>query len=273
MSILLTDIIKFKDTEDCKLHLASWNGANQPLDIFVKDKAQWQQWNEYRSEKDDFNKKYIFSLIDFYPEKDTWLFGGIFEVLERSDKKQTNSYIVKLIESDSDLIGRLKVILKRPGRAKSLKFDNHLENIVVSEILKQPYSGELFCGYENINHDFSMMENIINTDRKDWRAALENIKGVYLIMDKSNGMKYVGSAYGDSGIWSRWKCYIKTGHGWNDEMTKIIKKESIDYARKNFIFSLLEYRSMKADDDTIIKRETYWKDILFSREPYGYNKN
>jgi hypothetical protein len=30
---------------------------------------------------------------------------------------------------------------------------------------------------------------------------LENVKGVYLIVDKSNGKMYVGSAYGDTGIW------------------------------------------------------------------------
>ena len=118
-----------------------------------------------------------------------------------------------------------------------------------------------------------MLETIFRANRPDWRAALENVKGIYLIADKSNGKKYVGAAYGDSGIWSRWLCYIETGHGWNDELTRLIRKEGIDYARENFRVSLLEYRPMKTDDTVIIERENFWKTALLSRAPLGYNKN
>ncbi len=83
---------------------------------------------------------------------------------------------------------------------------------------------------------------------------------------------YVGSAYGETGIWSRWGCYIGTGHGWNDELTKLIKIYGIDYARQNFQFSLLEYRSMKTDDNVIIEREQYWKRVLLTGT-FGYNRN
>jgi hypothetical protein len=31
--------------------------------------------------------------------------------------------------------------------------------------------------------------------KADWKAALENVKGVYLIVDRSHGKMYVGSAY------------------------------------------------------------------------------
>ena len=143
----------------------------------------------------------------------------------------------------------------------------------VSEILKEEFAGEVFCGYENINHDFSSLETIYKNTKQDWKAALENIKGIYLITDKRNGKKYVGSAYGDLGIWSRWYCYINTGHGKNDELTKLIKQKGIEYARKYFRFTLLEYRNMKTDDKIIIERESYWKEALLSRGQFGYNKN
>lgn len=143
----------------------------------------------------------------------------------------------------------------------------------ISEILKAPYSGERFPGYDNISFDFASLEAIFKTHRSDWKTALENIKGVYVIFDKLTGKKYVGSAYGDYGIWSRWSVYIETGHGWNDELTKIIEKEGIDYARKNFRITLLEYRSVRTDDNVIIERENYWKDALLSRGKFGYNKN
>ncbi len=118
-----------------------------------------------------------------------------------------------------------------------------------------------------------MLENIFAIQRADWRAALQNIKGVYLITDNSNGKKYVGSAYGGTGIWSRWRSYIDTGHGNNDELAKIVKTHGIDYARQNFQFALLEQRTTNTDDAAIIEREQYWKDVLMTREPYGYNKN
>jgi len=118
-----------------------------------------------------------------------------------------------------------------------------------------------------------MLESIFAIQRADWKAALENTKGVYLITDTSNNKRYVGAAYGVTGLWSRWGCYIYTGHGYNDELTKVIKKHGIDYARKHFRFALLEQRTMKTDDLVIIERETYWKNVLLTREPHGYNKN
>ena len=109
-------------------------------------------------------------------------------------------------------------------------------------------------------------------ERPDWKAALEKVKGIYLIVDKSNGKMYVGSAYGNAGIWSRLRCYVGTGHGWNDKLIKIIHSNGTDYARENFQFSVLELRSMRTDDRDILNRETYWKRVLQSRK-FGYNSN
>jgi hypothetical protein len=47
----------------------------------------------------------------------------------------------------------------------------------------------------------------------------------------------------------------------------------IDYAQQHFRFALLEQRTMKTDDLVVIERETYWKNVLMTRAPYGYNKN
>ena len=274
MSIKVTEILQIQNVNDYKLHLASWNGKDHPLDVFVRSKEEWEGWNTYKGQKNDFNRKYILSLIDVYREPDTWLFGGIYKVLSRSKQpKHDHFYTVKLDENSKELIGRLKVQFKRPGRIKALRLELYHDKLVLSEILKDCYTGEEFCGYEKINHSFRDIEKIIKTNKLDWKAALMNIKGVYLITDRSNGKRYVGSAYGDSGIWSRWACYVGTGHGWNDELTKITAEKGIEYARDNFVFSLLEYRSMRADDKTIIERESYWKEVLLSRGEYGYNKN
>jgi hypothetical protein len=73
--------------------------------------------------------------------------------------------------------------------------------------------------------------------------------------------KYVGSAYGEQGIWSRWENYVYTGHGWNEGLSLLIRETGIEYARRNFQFSILDFYSMRTDDQIIIDRETYWKRV------------
>jgi hypothetical protein len=69
------------------------------------------------------------------------------------------------------------------------------------------------------------------------------MKGIYVIVDRSNGKEYVDSAYG------------------------------VQYARDNFQLALLETLSMKSDQDSVIHRESFWKEVLFTRSKFGYNKN
>lgn len=271
--IPITNLIKINDPRKYKFHAARWNGGDQPLDVYVRDKNEWFKWNTWRSNKNEFSRQYIFSLIDFYPETDMWLFGGIIEVAKRSNIPHSHSYEIKEQIEYSAYVGRLKVKLEKPSRGRAFYLEHYFDKMIVAEILKQPYSGAYFPGYENINHDFNILTPIFINEKPDWKSALENVKGVYVIMDKSNGKKYIGSAYGDSGIWSRWSCYIGTGHGWNDELTKIIEQEGYDYAKNNFRLALLEYRSMKVDDKIIIERENYWKEVFLSRGKFGYNKN
>ena len=272
-SIPITNIIGIDAPHDFKLHAARWNGENQPLDVYVRSKEEWFKWNTWRSGKDEFTRKYIFSLIDFYHEKDTWLFGGIYEVIKRNSMPNSHSYEIKELQEYSVYIGRLKMKMKKPSRGRAFLLEKNLQDMFVSEILKQTYSGEVFPGYENIDHDFSILIQIFKDEHTGWKAALKNIKGVYVITDKSNGKKYVGSAYGDSGIWSRWSCYMGNGHGWNDELTKLIQEKGFEYAMNNFKLSLLEYRPMKTDDKDIFVRENYWKEVFLSRGKFGYNKN
>jgi len=252
-----------------KLHLACWNGKHHPLDVFVRDQAEWDGWNGWRGHRDDFGRPHILAFMEFYPEPETWLFGGIYDVVSRGADRHT----IRRQVATEPLIGRLKVRLKRPGRSKAFLLERYVEQLEVSELLRERYTGRAFPGYERISHPFHELEAIILNDRPDWKVALENVKGVYLVVDGSNGKRYVGSAYGDTGIWSRWRCYITTGHGRNDELAALIVKHGLDYARRHFRFVLLEYRSMKTEDHCIIEREVFWKDSLLSRLPFGYNRN
>lgn len=270
MSVIkLSEILNLENPSKYKAHCAIRGGDDHPLDVFARCREEWHGWNSYKTQKNDFNRKYIFSLMDYYHEKDTFLFGGIYEVL--SINEHENRYNIRLDKLASEFIGRLKINVKIP-RQRRLKLENIYNECIVSEILKEPYSGQEFSGYEDIDLPFKQIEIILKNEKPDWRAALQNIKGVYLISDIENGKQYVGSAYGEYGIWSRWQCYIETGHGWNDELTSLIQEKGFDYAKRNFKFTLLEYRSTKVDDQVIIDRETFWKKALLTRD-FGYNKN
>ena len=277
--ISISNLINIDEPENFKFHAARgyWDDGEkkwvEPLDVFVRDKNEWINWNRWRGKRDDFSRNYIFSLIKFYHESDMWLFGGIYEVLKDNEVQYSHSYEIKELDEYSVYVGRLKVRLENVPRGRAFYLENHIENMTISEIQKQSYSGEAFPGYEMINHEFRKLTPIFENENSDWKTALENVKGVYVVTDRSNGMKYIGSAYGDFGIWSRWSCYIGTGHGWNDELMKLIEKEGPDYARQNFILSLLEFRPMKTDDKVLIEREAYWKEVFLSRGEFGYNKN
>ncbi|MGI9310481.1 MAG: GIY-YIG nuclease family protein [bacterium] len=275
-AIPITNIIEIDNPEEFKLHVASWNGYEQPLDVYVQNPEEWDEWNTYsHGGNDTHSRKYILSLINFHHETYVWLFGGVYEIISRRQTSDGWRYETKKLEGHSKYVGRLKIMLEYASRQRSLCLESYLESMSVSEILKEPYSGEKFPGYENINHDFSELIRIFSREDPSWRTALENVKGVYVIMDKSNGKKYIGSAYGDSGIWSRWGEYMdSSGHGWNAKLMELIKQKGDGYAADNFIISLLEYRSMKTDDQVIIDREQHWKKVFLSQdERYGYNKN
>ena len=277
--VKLNDLFHFTDDEmrKYKIHLAAYNGYEQPLDVFARDREEWKGWNEWRGGKDDFNREYIIGLIPDYHKNDKYVFGGIFKVIKRYDDWQETEvgYKVELTNQFESLIGRLVVGFSRYQglRGRAFLLENFMDSMSIAEILENPYEGEEFPGYDNVRIDFSSLELLVQNQKTDWRVALENVKGIYLIVDKFNGKKYVGSAYGDSGIWSRWCTYINTGHGYNDELVMLIEKKGIDYARKYFQFAILELRSMKTDDDTIINRESFWKEVLLTRGSFGYNKN
>lgn len=113
----------------------------------------------------------------------------------------------------------------------------------------------------------------MRNSRPDWRAALASVKGVCLISDVRTGKRYVGSAYGDQGIWSRWSDYIATGHGGNAELRTLANDPTLEYCRKSFRFALLECRPGPTPDEVVLAREAFWKRVLLSRGEHGLNRN
>lgn len=271
MTIPLDDILRISSPSRYKLHLASRNpDGEQPLDVYVADPREWIGWNEWRGKRDDWNRPRVLSFLDFYPRRNAWLFGGCFEVV----KRHKDRYELRGQSEFDQYTGRLIASFHRYQgmRGRAFRLERYLDQFEVDEILPTRYAGEAFPGYEHIEHAFGELEAVFACARADWKAALSSVKGVYLISDLLNGKKYVGSAYGDAGIWSRWSCYIGTGHGWNDELVRLMRKKGIKYARDHFRFSVLEVMTRATPDQYVLDREAHWKRALLTRE-HGYNLN
>lgn len=69
-------------------------------------------------------------------------------------------------------------------------------------------------------------------------------------------------------IWGRWKDYISNVNGGNIEL----KSLDFGYIQKNSRYSILEIYKSTTDDEAILQRKSWWKEVLMTRE-FGYNKN
>jgi hypothetical protein len=105
----------------------------------------------------------------------------------------------------------------------------------------------------------------LNSLPRRFQDELAGWRGIYLIKDSSDGLAYVGAAYGQQNILGRWKNYRDSGHGDN----KLLRQRN----PSNFRFSILERLADNVDERTVFDRETSWKIRLGTRVPDGLNAN
>ncbi len=278
----LVDVLQIPESEfkNYKVHFA----------IGVKDKlkpynkflvGEFKGWQEEQTNK-NFSRPFVLSLI--YYSKDVWLFGGVYRVtgeptlIERpAENWEGWKYSTELVDCQTDLIGRVFVSYKKEYRQSYPNLEMTPENgmkprdMCISSILDKRVSITDFMGFDQVNIDYETLQVIVRDSIPSWKSALSNVKGVYLIADKSTGKQYVGSAYGDECIWQRWSAYARDGHGGNRELKELLKANGANY-RYNFKYSILEVCNMNLGNEYIIGRETYWKEVLQTRE-FGLNGN
>ena len=261
---------------NCKIHFAKHNGYDDPLELYLNNPDTIKGWNEWRGGDNDFNRTFIFTVVQFPRRKDRWLFVGIYKVIKRYDDyaDTEHGYDVELTNLCSELIGRLIVdyyFYYPHGRAA--KMESYLDYISIAEILPSKYDGIQFPGFDSLDITFSQLKTIVNADNREWRTALQSIYGIYLIVDQLTGKQYVGSAYGRGGLWKRWSDYIYSkGSGGNVGLNELLEGKPDDYAERNYKFSLLEFFSTKVSTDYVISRENFWKEVLMTRL-WGLNRN
>ena len=278
----LLDVLKISEAElkNYKVHFAI--GATDKMVPYHKFLiGEFKEWQEGQTNK-NFHRPYVLSLI--YYKKDLWIFGGVYQVTGKpvpienpEDNWKGWKYTTELMECQTDLIGRIMVSYKKEYRQSYPNLEMIPENgmrprdMCVSSILDKRVSINDFVGFDKVNIDYETLQVIMRDNIPSWRAALSNVKGIYLIADMKTGKQYVGSAYGDECIWQRWSAYAKDGHGGNQELKALLSEQGEKY-KYNFKYSILEVCNMNLGNDYIIGRESYWKEVLQTRE-FGLNKN
>lgn len=130
-----------------------------------------------------------------------------------------------------------------------------------------------FTSYADTILTFGELKAVINSpEGNPWHTALKSAHCIYLITDLKIGKHYVGSTYGNKGIFGRWETYVKTnGHGDNKKLKELLNEDT-QHAERHFQWSILEVLPLNITERQALDRETIYKMKLKTRE-FGYNEN
>lgn len=254
------------DTASLKVHLASWNGHEHPIDVFFA--GTFKEWQEQQSRR-NFQCGQVVGLID--RGQGQWLFAGVYRILDCQANPGSGipyRYRTELLPGQEEWIGRVIVQHTRKGRASYIWCRADLPLPILEVRRERMVIGD-FPGFNAVIVSHAQLRIITSQKIASWHGALANIKGVYLITDTTTGRHYVGKASGNEGIWQRWCAYAANGHGDNEELKRVLREKGAEHMA-NFQFSILEIADTHASDADILARESHWMVALKSRE-YGLN--
>lgn len=253
--------------EQTKIHLAGFNGDENPLDIYIDSIERFQQWQCWQSQT-NFNREFVVTLIQMQ-KPEHWLFAGVYST--RVFKLNGSGFVYQLEEraACSPMQGRLIVSFKRAGRQSYLRAEGWTDQMLIKEVRAERLSVPDFPGFKVLNISRQMLGLVVRENHETWRGALSNVAGVYLISDTDTGKFYVGSATGAGGLWQRWCEYAANGHGGNRDLKALMKEKG---SRANLQYSVLEIADTHTSEKEILARESHWKEVLLTRL-HGLNSN
>lgn len=285
MKILLNDLLNLteKQLENSKIELNMTAGkASDGSEVFIDrwlktDQGKKEQgltdcsyWGWYGEKRNFYPGQWVFSFIKL--DYDEWMLISAAEIIDIPQKSRAN---VKILEQYKPYFGRL-IIKYKKGNTYSryvFRLKNLINECEVKEILPAIFTGFDFPGYDNVSLTYEQLKTIVDGNYPSYHNALRNQKAVYLQTDKATGKMYVGSATAEKGmLLARWSSYVHNGHGGNEGLIELIKEKGFDYIKENFQYTILENYNSKVDDEYVLKRESYWKEVFQSRK-FGYNKN
>lgn len=270
-TILLNDLLGIQNIKNTKVRFnMQANGCWNPIELFMQNTPSSMKilTDAHYYNKSKRNYQVGQTTVGFIPidnSRKRWLLFHIGEVTKDLKRVPGVGYDYKDVASLQKYVGRLLIYFDNKSQNTVRRAQSVFPLCQVEQILSDISDLEIFPGYENVLLNWADLKRVINLPQ--WKSALMHRKAVYLITDKTNGKKYVGSAYGKDMLYGRWNEYVKTCDGGN----KLLKPLGNNYIQQNFQYSILETFTPNADTINIIQRENFWKDILCSRHPLGYN--
>ncbi|MGN6422478.1 MAG: GIY-YIG nuclease family protein [Asticcacaulis sp.] len=259
--------------EKCKLHLARPNdNGEHPLEVFKR--GEFDEWQSLQRKR-NFTRPFVAALVIMPGAK--WLFAGIYSVDGQPEsvpgaRGTEFKYPLTKLDAAKAPSGRIVVEYDYRQRQSYPYAENHKDKLVVSEILSEAPSISDFKGFRDVDISLLDLQVIFNRSLPDWRAALSSVKGVYLITEPETGKAYIGKADGIEGFWGRFATYAKTLHGTNLGLIGRMEDIGVEVAL-NWRLTILEVVSLYASEKEVITRENFWKKVLMTHAPYGYNHN
>lgn len=256
------------------------------LDYMVKNNIV-DEYQSFQYQPAFKNCKYLISFLG--GERNTAIFYGAFKVKDVLAKDLLPSYSAELerfcnpLNVDQDF----KMVLERIEEFDI--FQNRLiidwvvprgwyntfgttQNKPVVRILPFNYVSE-FPGVMNIQLSFDELKKIIqNKDsHEEWFNSLSRLQAVYLILSKSSGKQYIGTTYGQNGLWQRWSSYVETGGTGGNKKLIELRSENENF-KDDLQFSVLEILTKNAERNYCLQKESIWKEKLGTRA-FGLNEN
>ncbi|MFC1664825.1 GIY-YIG nuclease family protein [Pseudomonadota bacterium] len=249
------------------------------LDIYHNDIERFTQYASWQLANKFGKSKY---LAMFAPDRGTTaLFLGVWEVEGVTSNSNLNQSHLAILQKynlsedwyrtsvhyhlkQTDLLKDLseRLVIEWGGATVSWV---QLKDKDIVQIKPANLIGD-FVSYDDIQLSYAELVRMVkaSVSNATWINALSSVNGVYLIRNKRNGKLYVGSAYGNDGIFGRWRSYANTGHGGNKQLKELNPE--------NFEFSILEIAPSTMSADEVIARENRWK-IRFGTREFGLNDN
>jgi hypothetical protein len=253
----------------------------------MNQKGLIEEYQSFQSKPAFIDCKYIVTFLG--GEKNSGIFWGVYlnEGIRKLDELPEYSGGLKLYCNPQDKTKDFYLMLKCLPEFERFKNRLVIDWVVprgwyntFGEVKSKPVLKLLpdnfvknFPGLMSVKLNFPELKTIIeNPESNDeWYNSLTRLQAIYLILNKKTGLQYIGTTYGENGLWQRWESYVKGDKtGGNKEFIKLKEENELFY--KDFQFSILEVLSKTADQKYCSEKETLWKEKLGTRA-HGLNKN
>lgn len=177
-------------------------------------------------------------------------YGTLQEFTESMPTLEWTWFDMSLSDELSDLLGRLVISV-----ALTPSYVRLAENLIAP--IKAIHAESAFDAAPPDWRSWVISAAELRAIPPGWAARLREWRGIYLIRDRTDGARYVGSAYGADNLLGRWQAHVQRDAGVTVELAR--------RSPANFDFSILERVSPDMESADIIALEHGWMTRLHTK--------